>query len=70
MPGKEIIFEATVAQLKTLVDGGIRVTFDLSETAIKQAADLMECKRRGVVLSVRIGEDHPNRRGAKRGRPN
>jgi len=48
----ETVFWATVAQVRTLADGGIRVTMDLPEDAIMQAAQLMECKRAGVVLDV------------------
>lgn len=49
-----ITFAAEVYKVQTLADGGIRVTFDLPETAILQAAQLMECKRAGVVLNVVI----------------
>lgn len=35
-----------------MADGGIRVTLDLPEDAIMQAAQLMECKRAEVVLEV------------------
>jgi len=45
-------FWATVAQVRTLADGGIRVTLDLPENAIMQAAQLMECKRAEVVLDM------------------
>lgn len=50
MVAHEIAFEATVNKVQTLADGGIRVTFDLSETAITEAALLMECKRQGAIL--------------------
>lgn len=43
-----ITFPAAVAKIQTMVDGGIRVWFDLPETAILQAAHLMECKRQGI----------------------
>lgn len=43
-------FWATVAKVQTLADSGIRVTLDLPETAIVQAAELMTYKREGVVL--------------------
>ncbi len=46
----EIRFDAAVFKVQTLVDGGIRVTLDLPETAIAQAAMLMECKRAGLPL--------------------
>ena len=45
-----IVFEAQVAKVQTLADGGVRVTLDLPETAITQAAMLMECKREGIEL--------------------
>lgn len=46
----EIRFPAAVHKLQTLVDGGIRVTLDLPETAIPQMAMLAECKRAGLPL--------------------
>ena len=46
----EIRFEAAVYKLQTLVDGGIRLTLDLPETAIPQMAMLAECKREGLPL--------------------
>ncbi|MBI1795177.1 MAG: hypothetical protein HYR70_13450 [Chloroflexi bacterium] len=52
-----IKFPASVASIKTLVDGGIRVTFDLPEDAIKQAAMLMECKREMIPLRVEVKAD-------------
>ena len=45
-----IEFPATVYKVQTLVDGGLRLTLDLPETAIKQAAMLMECKREEIPL--------------------
>ena len=51
-----IEFMAQVARITTLADGGIRVTFDLPEDAVMQAAELMTCKRFGVVLRVRCEE--------------
>lgn len=50
--GDAIVFSAAVYKVQTLVDHGVRVTLDLPETAIMQAAMLMECKRMAVVLSV------------------
>ncbi len=47
-----IRFVAAVQKVQTLVDGGIRVTLDLPETAIEQAADLMILKREGVPVFV------------------
>ena len=45
-----IIFNAIVAKLQTLADGGIRVTLDLPETAIPEMAMLAEAKRQGIAL--------------------
>ena len=47
-----IRFHASVARVQTLADGGIRITLDAPETAIMQAAQLMECKRAGAVLEI------------------
>ena len=61
----EVTFWATVAQVRTLADGGIRVTMDLSEHAIMQAAQLMECKRAEVVLKVIIQVDDKSGKSRK-----
>ena len=50
----EIAFVATVARIRTLADGGLRFEFDVGEDATMQAAQLMECKRYGAVLNIRI----------------
>ena len=47
-----ITFQATVAKVQTLADGGLRVTLDLPEQAIMAAAELMACKREEAVLEV------------------
>ena len=47
---------AMVYQVKTLVDGGIRITFDLPETAVRQAAMLMERQRDKAIVRVCIVE--------------
>lgn len=47
---------ATVYQVKTLVDGGIRITFDLPETAVAQASMLMERQRDKAVVRVCVVE--------------
>jgi len=52
-----IVFEATISGVKTLADNGIRVTFDLPETAVTQAAQLMELRRLGVALVVSVAQD-------------
>jgi hypothetical protein len=51
-----VTFQATVYKVQTLVDQGIRLTLDLPEDAIEQAALLMACKRDGVVLTVTVSE--------------
>jgi hypothetical protein len=52
-----IIFDAQVAKVGTLADGGLRIVFDLPETAIKQAGELMELKRDGVPVRVAVVPD-------------
>jgi len=47
-----ITFWATVQKVQTLADSGLRFTFDASEQAIMAAAELMACKRMGVVVDV------------------
>lgn len=49
---KPVKFWAIVGKVQTLADGGIRVTLDLPEDAIIQAAELMTFKREGVVLEI------------------
>lgn len=50
MRKSKLEFQAVVYKVQTLVDGGIRLTLDLPETAIPQAAMLMECKREEIPL--------------------
>lgn len=45
-----IRFEATVYKVQTLADFGLRLTLDLPEDAVAQAAQFMECKRQGIPL--------------------
>lgn len=47
-------FDAEVVKVQTLVDNGIRLTLDLPETAITEAAVLMELKRKGIALKVTV----------------
>ncbi len=47
-----VTFQAQVARVQTLADGGLRVTLDLPESAIESAACLMAFKRFGVVGDV------------------
>ena len=53
----KITFSASVAAVKTLVDGGIRVTLDLPEDTIRQVAMLMECNREMIPLRVVVMAD-------------
>ncbi len=47
---EKIVFVAEVYKVQTLIDGGVRVTLDLPETAIPQMAMLAEVRRQGLVL--------------------
>jgi len=54
-----IAFPAAVYNVKTLTDGGVRVTLDLPETAIMEMAMLAECQRAGIYLNVTCTEFIP-----------
>lgn len=54
-----IYFNAEVQAVKTLADGGLRVTFDLPEHAIDSAAELMRLKRDSKPLRVACVVDEP-----------
>jgi hypothetical protein len=43
---------ASVYKVQTLVDHGIRITLDLPESEIMQAAMFMECQRMAVILEL------------------
>ncbi len=58
-----IRFVAVVQKVQTLADGGLRVTLDLPESAIMQAAELMVCKREAVVLEIECAKEPDSRRG-------
>ena len=69
-----IKFTCAVYKVQTLVDHGIRVSLDLPESAIMQAAMLMECQRMAVVLEVNavpVVQDtkNPDTADGKKGRP-
>ena len=49
-----IRFQAQVAQVKTMADGGIRFILDLSESAIDTAKSMMEARRAGALLEVAV----------------
>lgn len=55
----EIVFDASVYKVQTLVDGGVRVTLDLPETAIPQMAMLAECQRQGMYLKFVVTAEEP-----------
>jgi hypothetical protein len=57
MAQNKITFSAAVASVKTLADNGIRITFDLPEQAVSQAAALMQCKADGIPLRVEVMAD-------------
>jgi hypothetical protein len=56
-----IKFDADIAEVKTMADGGIRIVLDLSEDETETARQLMDCKRQDVILKVVILPIHPNR---------
>jgi len=64
-----IVFPAQVVKVQTLADGGLRLTLDMPETAILEAAHLMECKRQGVPGEVSyrpmVGSDKQVAAGGK-----
>jgi len=45
-------FDAVVYKVQTLVDGGLRITFDLPESELEAVMKLMECKRTETPLRV------------------
>jgi len=47
-----IRFTAQVSKVTTLADGGLRVVFDLSETEIEVAKQMMQVKQAGAVLEI------------------
>jgi hypothetical protein len=50
--GDAITFPAQVVKVQTLADSGLRLTLDMSEDAIVEAAWLMKVKQDGIVLDV------------------
>lgn len=49
---EKIVTLMTIEKVQTMTDGAIRVTLDMNETAIMQMAQLVECKRIGIVLKA------------------
>ena len=47
-----IRFICTVEAVKTTINQALRVYLDMPETAIMEAAMLMECRRAGVALEI------------------
>jgi len=47
-----IRFQAQIVKVQTLADGGIRLTFDLAETAIETATAMMQAKQAGAMLEL------------------
>lgn len=47
-----IRFQAQIAGVKTLADGGIRITLDLKETDISTASEMMKARQSGLILEV------------------
>jgi len=47
---KPIHFTAVVAQVRTMADGGLRLVFDLPETAIDIATAMMQAKQAGALI--------------------
>ena len=70
-----ICFPAQVVKVQTLADGGIRLSLDLPETHILQAAQLMEVRRAQAYGDVEFMPrsvancSHEIEKGAKRGGP-
>ena len=56
MTADTLTFDAIVYKVQTLADNGLRVTLDLPEQAITEAAVLMALKREGVAIKVTIDE--------------
>lgn len=52
MVDKSIHCVGSVYKVQTLIDHGIRITLDLPESEIMQAAMFMECQRMAVVLDI------------------
>jgi hypothetical protein len=53
MDEKNLIkFKAQIFKIQTLVDGGIRITLDMSEKDIRQAGELMQARQAGAILEV------------------
>jgi hypothetical protein len=61
-----VTFDASVQSVKTLADGGLRIAFDLPESAIDAAAWLMGAKRSETPLRVACVINQDERRTERR----
>jgi hypothetical protein len=52
MSDEAIRFQAQVAKVTTLADGGIRLVLDIAETEIEVAKQMMLARQQGAVLEV------------------
>jgi hypothetical protein len=52
MTDEVIRFTASVAQVRTMADGGLRLVLDLPENAIDTAAAMMQVKQGGGLLEI------------------
>lgn len=49
---KVIQFPAQVWSVRTTIDGGVNVTFAMSDKQIEQVAQLLECKKNNAILEI------------------
>lgn len=47
-----IKFSAQVSKVTTLADGGLRIVFDIAETEIEVAKQMMQVKQAGAILQI------------------
>ena len=52
MPDITICFTASISQVRTMCDGGLRVVLDFDATAIQAATQLIQVKQAGGVLEI------------------
>jgi len=53
---KGIDFRAEVAKVQTLVDGGVRLTLDMEESAVALMGVLAQCQQNGIILQITAKE--------------
>jgi hypothetical protein len=63
MTQNDIAFQAEVAKVQTLVDGGIRLTLDMAESAVELMGVLARCQQEGIILEVTAREWREEDRG-------